>query len=90
MYLLMFLSPPGGGVNPDQGLTPWLHPIVPTGLTSYRRQRSFTTMTTPYSIKSLLTILTLKASDTIAQGQRSGAAVERHPGYRFQNMLTTL
>ena len=71
MCSLMFPSPLGGGGNPDQGLTPWLHPIVPTGLTSYRRQRSSTTMRNSYWIKSLLTILTLKASNTIAQGQRS-------------------
>ncbi len=34
--------------------------------------------------------LTLKASDKIAQGKRSGAAAERHPGFWFGNATSTL
>ena len=110
MHLLMFLSPPGGGGNPDQGLTPqslrtfWTAeftrplPSCAAGANVWRASRSQIDLLAPcqlvwqegkfeprwlansftyHWIKSLLTILTLKASNTIAQGQRSGLPVGR-------------
>ncbi len=35
-------------------------------------------------------IVTLKASDIVAQGKRIGAAAKRHPGLRFDNTTTNV